>query len=89
MSGVPPSATVLGERRDTDARLLLLQRVSAEFMEMPCLRLTRGQAQRLFGLEPDVCERILTALLSEGTLNRGSDDRYTLSERTARPQRSA
>ena len=89
MSGVPPSATVLGERRDTDARLLLLQRVSAEFMEMPCLRLTLGQAQRLFGLEPDVCERILTALLSEGTLNRGSDDRYTLSERTARPQRSA
>jgi hypothetical protein len=89
MSGVPPSATVLSERRDNTARLQLLQRVSAEFMEMPCLRLTRGQAQRLFGLQSDVCERILTALLSDGTLNRGSDDRYSLSDRTARPQRGA
>ena len=31
-------------------RVALLRRVSGEYYEMPCLRLTRGQAQRLFGL---------------------------------------
>ena len=35
---------------------------------MPCLRLTPGQAQRLFGLRADVCARVLAGLVDEGTL---------------------
>lgn len=66
----------LEERRDAASRLQLLHRIRAEFQEMPCLRLTAGQAQRLFGLRADVCERLLAALVREGTLTRGPDSRY-------------
>lgn len=48
---------------------------------MPCLRLTRPQAQRLFGLRADVCDRILGTLLTRGTLTRESDDRDRLTTR--------
>ena len=36
---------------------------------MPCMRLTAGQARRLFGLRSDVCQRILTALVRQGSLS--------------------
>ena len=64
------------DRRNDDSRAQLLNRVRAEFREMPCLRLTCGQAQRLFGMRPDVCERVFTALTEEGTLRCGPDARY-------------
>ncbi len=41
----------------------LLERVRAEFLEMPGLRLTREQAQRLCGVEPALCQRVLDALV--------------------------
>ena len=66
------------DRRNSSSRARVLERVRAEFREMPCLRLTRGQAQRLFGMRPDVCERVLAALLQEGTLRCGPDARYGL-----------
>jgi hypothetical protein len=59
----------IGDRRNSAARQTLLQRVSAEFQEMPCMRLTAGQARRLFGLRSDVCQRILTTLVRQGTLS--------------------
>ena len=68
----------LGERRNTASRLALLHRVRAEFREMPCLRLTAGQVQRLFGLRPDVRGRVLDALVQERTLTPGPDARYSL-----------
>ena len=43
----------------------LLQRVRREYQEMPRLRLTSSQAQRLFGLEPLACAAILGALVKE------------------------
>ena len=58
-----------GDRRSPAARDALLQRVSAEFQEMPCMRLTAGQARRLFGLQSDVCQRILATLVQQGTLS--------------------
>jgi hypothetical protein len=64
------------ERRDTRSRELLLARVRAEFQEMPCLRLTRPQAQRLFGLRLDVCERVLATLVRQREIYLGSDGRY-------------
>lgn len=41
----------------------VLQRIQGEFVEMPGLRLTTAQAQRLWGLERDVCDALLGALV--------------------------
>jgi hypothetical protein len=41
----------------------LVRRVSAEFNEMPGLRLTVPQATRLLGLQPAECERIIDQLV--------------------------
>lgn len=40
-----------------------LHRLRAEYLEMPGLQLTRGQVQRLCGLERPVCERVLDTLV--------------------------
>ena len=64
------------DRRNSESRSRLLHRVRAEFRDMPGLRLTCGQAQRLFGLRVDICERVLSSLVEEGTLRRAVDDRY-------------
>jgi|SoiMethySBSTD1v2_1073268.scaffolds.fasta_scaffold00332_39 hypothetical protein len=47
---------------------MVLFRVRAEFAEMPGLRLTLPQASRLFHLETDRCERVLTSLVRTGQL---------------------
>lgn len=75
MNGTP-QARLRPDRRNGASRRQLLDRVRAEFKEMPCLRLTCGQAQRLFAMRPDVCERVFTTLVREGTLICGSDARY-------------
>ena len=64
------------DRRNNDLRSRLLHRVRAEFRDMPGLRLTCGQAQRLFGIRVDICERVLSTLVAEGTLRRAADHRY-------------
>ena len=51
----------------------LLQRVRAEYREMPSLRLTPSQAQRLFGLEPSAWVAVRDALLTESFLYWTSD----------------
>jgi hypothetical protein len=38
-------------------------RVRAEFVEMPGLTLTVGQASRLFGLDQDVCRQVVDRLV--------------------------
>jgi hypothetical protein len=62
----PRASTV--DRRDGTARYALVQRVYGEFHEMPCMRLTAPQARLLFGLRPDVCERVLAGLVQQGSL---------------------
>jgi hypothetical protein len=47
----------------------LRQRVREEYRQMPGLRLTALQAQRLFGLEPLACTEILKALVKENFLS--------------------
>jgi hypothetical protein len=42
---------------------LLLTRIRAEYLEMPGLRLTREQAQRLCGAERLLCQRVLDMLV--------------------------
>jgi hypothetical protein len=41
----------------------LLRRIQSEFREMPGLRLTCRQAQRLWNLDQIVCEALLAALV--------------------------
>jgi hypothetical protein len=61
----------------------LVRRVRSEFLEMPGLRLTLAQAQRLWGLERELCERVVSALVGDaflrhsanGTIIRDASDR--------------
>ena len=70
-----PSST---ERRDLATRRALLRRVSLEFDEMPGTSLTLPQATRLFGIPPDVCDRILASLVNAGRLRQTKDGRFRL-----------
>jgi hypothetical protein len=41
----------------------VLRRVQGEYLEMPGLRLTAAQAQRLWGLDRAACDAVLGALV--------------------------
>lgn len=58
----------------------LLQRIQGEFIEMPGLRLTAAQAQRLWGLEQDVCDALLGALVDANILCRTRDGAFVRAE---------
>jgi hypothetical protein len=49
---------------------LVLQRVYGEFLEMPGLRLTCQQAQRLWGLDAATCLKVLELLVERQFLCR-------------------
>jgi hypothetical protein len=57
----PPSLTP-----PEDGYRQLMQRVQAEYREMPGLCLTLDQACRLWALDRDTCRRVLEALVAEG-----------------------
>jgi DNA-binding IclR family transcriptional regulator len=59
----------------------LLRIVRAEYREMPGLRLTQRQAQRLWNLDSITCEAILDTLESTRFLRRNSDQSYVLAMR--------
>ena len=42
---------------------IMLERIRAEFLEMPGLRLTLDQTQRLCGVERTLCKSVLDALV--------------------------
>jgi DNA-binding IclR family transcriptional regulator len=54
----------------------ILQRIRAEYHEMPGLRLTREQAQRLFGLPEPTCTRLLDTLVADEQLTCRPDGTY-------------
>jgi hypothetical protein len=51
--------------------------IRAEYMEMPGLRLTFWQAQRLWNLSEERCERALNTLVATGFLVQNGDACYT------------
>jgi len=53
-----------------------LNRVRAEFDEMPCLRVTLPEARRLFGLPDQTVSWVLRQLTSEGFLDRNERGEY-------------
>jgi hypothetical protein len=60
-----------------------LCRIRAEYWEMPGLKLTPAQAQRLWGLDPASCDTLLTDLLSAGFLARTRDGAFVRHDRSS------
>jgi hypothetical protein len=54
----------------------LTQRVHAEYLEMPGLRLTSAQVQRLCGIDRAACERVLQELVNAKFLCVKPDGQY-------------
>ena len=55
---------------------LMLLRIHGEFLEMPGLRLTCQQAQRLWGLDEQTCSELLAFLVDAGFLYQPRDGMY-------------
>lgn len=58
----------------------VLQRIQGEYVEMPGLRLTAAQAQRLWGLDRDVCSALLGALVDAKFLSQTRDGSFIRTE---------
>ena len=54
----------------------VIQRVRAEFVEMPGMRLSTEQVQRLCGIERNVCRMVLETLVDARFLCINPDGRY-------------
>jgi hypothetical protein len=54
----------------------ILRRIQGEYNEMPGLRLTIAQAQRLWGLDRAECDAVLGALVDAKFLIRNRDGAY-------------
>lgn len=65
----------------------LLQRMRAEFREMPGLKLTAAQATRLWHLDPLRSEELLNLLVVDGLLRRSADGAYLVSSDPIRSRR--
>lgn len=60
-----------------------LRRVRAEFLEMPGLKLTVPQAQRLWGVDQRTCEAVIEELTATRFLARTRDGAVILRAATA------
>jgi hypothetical protein len=54
----------------------VLLRIQSEYHEMPGLKLTEAQAQRLWGLDPDTCRVVLATLTERRFLKRTASGTY-------------
>ena len=52
------------------------ERIQSEYREMPGLKLTRAQMQRLWGLEPNICQELIDSLVAALVLRRTVEGRY-------------
>jgi Fic family protein len=58
----------------------VLQRIQGEYVEMPGLRLTAAQAQRLWGLDRATCEKLLKVLVNDNFLSVTRDGSFVRTE---------
>jgi DNA-binding IclR family transcriptional regulator len=77
-------STVEVRVRPVDERRLL-DRIRAEFLEMPGLDLTLAQAQRLWNLDRLTCEYLCGRLLESGFLDKTVRGSYVLGDRALAP----
>lgn len=54
----------------------ILERIQGEYRQLPGLRLTRSQAQRLWHLDRVVCDGLLLALVDARFLSRAPDGTF-------------
>lgn len=66
---MPPEAAV-------QASETILHRIRAEFHEMPGLKLTAAQAQRLWGIDRGACDALMNGLVTAGFLARTRDGAF-------------
>ena len=55
---------------------LLEHRIRAEYTESPGLKLTRRQAQRLWGMDRETCDHVLSGMVKSHFLRRRDDDTF-------------
>jgi hypothetical protein len=68
----------------------ILERLRAEYLEMPCMRLSLEQVQRLCGIERSMCKAALDALVEAKFLYVRSDGSYVrLADAGVRRQRAS
>jgi len=72
--------TIRDEEARTTSLSPLLRRIEGEYREMPGLKLTEGQAQRLWGLDAKTCRVILLALVRKRFLRRAANGTYIRAE---------
>jgi Fic family protein len=65
---------------DTQARAEVMReltrRIQGEYMEMPGLSITLGQAQRLLAIDETTCTAVFRTLVNRGVLRRTSEGQY-------------
>jgi hypothetical protein len=71
---------VNSHRQFAQERQKLIDRVRAEYREMPGLRLSLAQATRLLGLDRPICTDVLHSLVREGFLRETPRGDYVLAE---------
>jgi hypothetical protein len=54
----------------------VLRRIQGEYLEMPGLCLTSAQARRLWGLDSDICDALLGALVDAKFLHQTRDGAF-------------
>lgn len=59
----------------------ILQRIEAEYREMPGLKLTDAQAARLWHLNRDLCQAMLSVLVRDGILAQTRTGEYVSARR--------
>jgi hypothetical protein len=60
----------------TSLNLQVLERIRAEYLEMPGLRLRAEQVERLCGVERTMCQMVLDTLVETNFLSMKSDGTY-------------
>jgi len=60
----------------------LAQAVKGEFREMPGLRLTRAQLQRLYSMDGATCDQLLVRLMNEHFLSKTDNHRFGRADET-------
>ena len=61
----------------------MLRRIHCDYLEMPDLRLSRAQAQRVWQLDEHTCTELLESLTDGGLLQRSHDGMYALLSESA------
>ena len=70
----------MGHVQEFQGWLILIE---SEYREMPGLHLTERQAQRLWGLDREMCSDLLATLVAMGVLWETPEHAYTLAGGTA------